>query len=683
MSYVYAGHDGRIIVATLAPLFFFFLHRLVRTGRTGSFVGAAATLTFSLLSFQIQSNYYLLLGGLAWGIFALVQHRLRGRALAGRLAMGLGAVALAFVLNAVNFLPFLDYVDASPRGGEEGRGYEYAVSWSMDPAELSALAVPEATGVTVQDPRTGEALFPPYEGSNPFKLHTEYVGAFVLLLIAVGAWYARRDRYWWFFVGLAAFMLTISFGGHTPLYRLYFEVLPGTKRFRAPSISFFMVAMSLVTMAGLALERLAAIRSNEGPGARDSAADSARHRARSRRSGSGSGPGSEDPLTPARWIALGAGGLALLLLVLGGSGGGASGGQGAGMGFARFALFLAAAATVLWLWVTRRLRTPVVAAALCLIVVADLWIIDRRFFHTVSPPSVWFQADDVVDALQSQPEPGRAWVLSVPGVPSYGGTGNYLMLHDVEQAGGEHPNPLQRWYDFVGPGQQSYVDWHNFLDGQAAFLDAANVRWIVSMARLEDVPQFPSLRLIHGGPGALIYENTAAVPRAYLVDDVLVAAAEDGALEALRAPGFDPHRQAVVQEAPPLELEPGTGSPGAATILENTGDEVRITVRADRPALLVLAENYYDGWEATIDGDAAPVLRTNHTFRGVAVPAGDHEVVFRFRPSAMYLGFWIYLAGMIAIAGFGVWTLVRRLRPADEPRSPGSAAPAPAPANGG
>ncbi|MBW3553804.1 MAG: YfhO family protein [Gemmatimonadetes bacterium] len=635
MSYVYAGHDGRIVVATLAPMFLFFLHRLVRTGGLGAFLGAAATLAFSLLSFQVQSNYYLLLAGLGWAVFALVSHRVRGAALWRRLGLGLGAVALAFVLNAVNFLPFMDYVDQSPRGGE-GRGYEYATSWAMSPGEISALAVPELIGASLQDPNTGEALFPPYRGHNFMKLHTEYAGAFALLFLLIGAWYARKDRRWWFFVGLVVFALTISFGAHTPIYRLYYELLPGTKRFRAPSISFFLVSMSLVVMAGLAMEHLAR--------ARD-LADSKRLL--------------YDPLAAARWIALGAAVLAMILIVVGGNAG--EDAPGVDVGFARFALFLAAAATVVWLWIIGRMGPRMAAIVLGLVVVSDLWVVGRRFFHTVPPPDAWFQTDDVVNALRSQPGIGRAWVLSLPGIPAYHGSGNALMLHDIEQAGGEHPNPLNRWYEYVGAGRSSYVDWHNLLDGEAAFLNAANVRWIVSMVRLEGAAEFPSVRLIHGGPSALIYENTAALPRAWLVGDVRVVAEADGALGVLRNPEFDPRLEAVVQEQPSLSLTAGPVA-GEARILESSPDEVRIASRSDRAAFLVLADNYYDGWEATIDGEGVPVLRTNHTFRGVAVPAGEHEVVFRFRPGRQILGFWISLLGFLGIGGYAVWALVRRRR---------------------
>ncbi len=638
-SYVYAGHDGRVMVASLAPMFFFFIHRLVRTGRLGPAVGATATLAFCFLSFQIQSSYYLLLGGLFWGIFALAMIRVGGRALAGRLVLGFGSVAVAFIVASVNFLPFMGYVDASPRGGEEARGFEYSVSWAMPPSELAALAVPEWEGASVIDPNTGEPLFPEYRGENPFKLHTEYVGAFALLLLILGVWYGRRDPYWWFFVALGVFTLSISFGGHTPIYRLYYDFLPGTRLFRAPSISFFLVSTALVAMAGLILERVATIR------------DVASTRRRDRRD--------DTSLAQASWITAGCFAIGLLLVLVGSAAGGDA---GRGMGFVRFGTFLLLTSGLLWVWLNDRLSTGAVIVGLALVTVADLWLVGRRFLHTVPPPQVWFQADDVVQALPATPGADRVWVLPVG--PQYRGTGNYLMAHRIEQAGGEHPNPLQRWYEYVGEGAGHYVDWSNFLGESPTYRHAANIRWIVSMVQLEGAPQFEGVRLIHGGPGALVYEDPNALPRAFLVGGVRVSEDPDGALAVLADPDFDPLAEAVVHEHPRVPLEAGHVV-GAADITTWSPDEVRISVQSDRPALLVLADNHYPGWQAEVGGQPAPILRTNHTFRGVEVPAGQHEVVFRFRPAQMLAGFWIYLVGMLLLAAYGVVAAVQywRARP--------------------
>ncbi len=638
MSWVYAGHDGRIIVATLAPLTFFLLHRGIRTGRAGSFILLALTLGFALLSFQIQNAYYLLIAAAAWAIFCLVHMGIlkRPAVLGKTVAYGLGAVAAAFLLAAMNFLPFLDYIPASPRGGEEGRGYEYSTSYSMPEAEILSLAVPEQAGISVGDPLTGEPLFPRYTGENGFKLHTEYVGVFALILLALGLYYSGRDRYWLFFAILAVVFMTIALGGNTPIYRIYYEILPGTKKFRAPSLSFFVVAMSLVTMAALTLERLAQMR--DGRRVRRSAKEA------------------DDRLGRLPWIA----GAVVAAGIIGGllAGSGAQEavqGPTAAGGWARFTFFAALISGALWLWARGRLNSAFAAVLIALITLTDLWVIDRRFFHTIPGPEATFAADDVASFLMDQPQPNRVWVLPFPAGAVYRNTGDYLMKFGIEQAGGEHPNPLQSWYEYVGAGEQSYVDWHNFLESPQ-FLNAANVRYIVSMMELNT----PVFREVHRG-SALIYENLNALPRAYLVEDVRVASEAGGAIELMTAADFNPRATAVVYE--PLE-HPLPESPlsGSAEVIQHRPDEVVVTTNANQAAFLVLADNYYEGWIAEIDGAEVPILRANHTFRGVRVPAGEHRVVFRFEPGDLYLGLKISGVVFLLLILAGGIILIRRRR---------------------
>lgn len=661
MSWVYAGHDGRIIVATLAPLCFFFLHAGIRTRGLAPFVGAAATIGFALLSFQIQTAYYLLLAAAIFSVFAIVAqevHRDRP-GLVKVVGMGLGAVAFAFVMAAVNFLPFLDYVPESPRGQGEGRGYEYSISYSMPEGEILSMAVPEAAGASVADPTTGEPLFPAYNGENGFKLHTEYVGVVAIMLVAIGAYFSRRQRYWWFFAGLAVLFLTIALGGNTPLYRLYYELLPGTKRFRAPSLSFFIVAMSLVAMAALTLERLATLRDR----------------------GRGAGEAGEARLDVAGWIAVAVVGLGFLGAIAASGEPGQAGGPSAAQGWQRFVLFAALSAGAIWFWVRRSFSAPAMVAILALIGMADLWSIGRRFFHTVPPPEEMFVADDVTSFLQSQPGKFRVWSFPVPGVGMWGGNGSYggdlPMYFGIEQVGGEHPNTLQRWNEYVGAGTQSYIDWHNLITGgrivgdstaQAieiqstpGFLDAANVKYIVSFAPLVH----PSLREVHRG-SAVVYENITVLPRAFLVPEV--RAVERGqTLSAMTTPGWDPRRTAVVASDAGITLPAGPLE-GSAEVVEYEPDRVVVRARASRPALLVLADNMYVGWEATVDGTPTPIHLANHTFRGLVVPAGDHVVELVFKPRGLYTGLYIHIASLLMLAGYGAFLLVarRRARPTRE-----------------
>jgi hypothetical protein len=654
-SWVYAGHDGRIIVVTLAPLFFYFLHLGVRTGRLPAFAGLAATTAFVLLSFQIQNAYYLLLAGAIWAVFCLFRlGAVRDVPRLGKVAgMGIGAVAFGFLTASVNFLPFQHYVAESPRGQTGGRGWDYSTSYSMPPRAIVGVAVPEQVGATVQNDR-GEYVFPIYRGENPFRLHTEYVGATVLVLVALGLYYARRNRYFWFFSGLGLWALTMALGGNTFLYRIYYELLPGLKRFRAPDLAYYVLAFSLVCMAALALERLA----------------QAREAARARR---GAEPQGDRPGLVG-WVVA----AVVAVAVVGAAAFGAPAaamaegttGLSPAAGWMRFAVFAGLAGAALWLWMEGRVATRAALVALSIVTVADLWVIGKKFFQTVPAPGETYAEDDVIGFLKSQALPGgptRVWAL--PGQGGWPPYINYPMRFGVEQAGGEHGNQLQRYNQFAGAGQQSYIDYHNF--GDPRFLAAANVRWITSPQPLG----VPWLREAYRSPatGVGVYENTLLLPRAYIVGQAMRVTNPDATLPFLQSQQWDPSRIAVVEAPRDLGL-PNTELDGSARITRYEPDRVDVAVEANRPALLVLSDNYYRDWRATVDGRATEIYRTNHTFRGVVVPAGRHRVRFVFEPADLYTGFYLYLACLAVLAAYGAYLLVQHRRR--------RAAPAAAPAAG-
>lgn len=656
MSGVYSGHDGRIIVATFSPVVFFCIHRGMRTGRLAPFVGLAATLGFSLLCFQIQSNYYLLLAAAAWTLFSAWEFREAGLPrIAGRIGMALGAVAFAFALAAVNFLPFLDYIGESPRGAAGGRGYEYSTSFSMPPAEISGLAIPEQQGTLAT-----------YHGKSFFKQHTEYVGALVIAMLLLGVYFARRNRYWPFFASTALLALSMSLGGYTPLYRLYFTFLPGVNKFRAPSISFFLVSLSLVTMAALTLEALARIR-DDAPEA-ERAAKKAAKGAKSVRTDA----------DLARYFSIGVIATGVLMLLVSQT---IPSPLGEATGWIRFGLFLMIVGWLLWRWLGDRLSSRTLALILSVLVLTDQWIVTRKFFQTVDPPDEVFAADDVVQFLRSQQDVGRVWVFPFGGQAVYHGVDqvgenriplrNYLMHFGFEQAGGEHGNQLERFNKFAGAGERVYVDWHNFT-GWPAFLSAANVRYIISGLEIQmfDSTQssFKPIEEVYRGSTAIVYRNNLALPRAYLVPQANVIANTDSALSFMKAPGWNPHNVAVVDRPLGVPL-PATPLQGVASIVEKTPDKVVIRTTANRPALLVLADVYAHGWKAWIDDKPTPIAIANIAFRGVAVAEGTHTVRFEFDPDALRTGRTISLVLFVLLLGYGVWWLVswRRNRPEGEP----------------
>jgi hypothetical protein len=641
ISNIYAGHDGRAIVATLAPLLLFSLHRGFRTGALRWFVAAGIVSGSVLLSFQIQTTYYLALAALAWSAFLLWHFRLFRPlpVLARRVGGGLVAIAIALALSSVNLLPFLGYIDASPRGGEGGRGYEYSVGWSMPLEETVGIAVPERIGV-----------LDAYWGDNAFKLHTEYVGGLVVALLILSLYLPGRRRYTWFYLGTALFFLTIAFGGHTPLYRVWYAILPGTSKFRAPSISFYLVVLSLTILAGLALDRLADLRAELSQRAK----------------------GARFADRPANEVLrgltyLGAAALAAIVfwaVIVSATPPPAPGAPGLtaeavrsvkaaqnhgayALGIWRFALFMGLSLVVLWGWLERRISSRVTLAFLGVLTLADLWLIDKKFFETIPGPSTYFAADEVASFLSGQPGPFRTFVLfDLP-------QDNYLTHFGIELVGGEHGNQLQTYNEFLGAGEQTYTDYHNM--GYPIFLALANVKYIVTGQEigapfLEPVFSGRTRR----GQSATVFENSAVLPRAFLAASGVRVSGPDGALERMRSANFDPTREVLLYEEPPLTLDAAEPLEGSARITRHESAQVDVEVSVNRPAYLVLTDNYYPDWRVEVDGEEARLLRANHTFRAVPVPAGDHAVVFRFEPASLRVGFIFYVITWVALASYGL-----------------------------
>ncbi|MGC8947560.1 MAG: YfhO family protein, partial [Anaerolineae bacterium] len=78
-------------------------------------------------------------------------------------------------------------------------------------------------------------------------------------------------------------------------------------------------------------------------------------------------------------------------------------------------------------------------------------------------------------------------------------------------------------------------------------------------------------------------------------------------------------------------------------------NDVVLFVETDAPALLVLSDTFYPGWQAEVDGERAPIYRTNAVFRGVLVPPGKHRVEMTFRPSSLRWSLMIWDMGLLIL----------------------------------
>ncbi len=137
-----------------------------------------------------------------------------------------------------------------------------------------------------------------------------------------------------------------------------------------------------------------------------------------------------------------------------------------------------------------------------------------------------------------------------------------------------------------------------------------------------------------------IFENPSALPRAFMVHAFDRAESFMEAQKIAFSPGYDLGNRAVVEgELPPQGVNGGRpAEPGWVTITRYSPRRVDLTVRTDQAGLVVLTDNFYPGWKATVDGLDAKILRVNGLTRGLWVKAGKHQIVTSYRPPGFALG---------------------------------------------
>ena len=161
----------------------------------------------------------------------------------------------------------------------------------------------------------------------------------------------------------------------------------------------------------------------------------------------------------------------------------------------------------------------------------------------------------------------------------------------------------------------------------------------LDLSELDFVMEQPGLR------GGVLYRNPNVLPRAFLVGNAETVADAAEAAMRLQDPQFDPAQQVVLEHttALPSFAMPQTSS---VDIVSYEPERVRIHVDTDGPAWLLLTDTYYPGWQATINGEEAPIYAADLLFRAVAIPPGSSTVEFTYQPASWRWGVRISLAAL-------------------------------------
>lgn len=170
-------------------------------------------------------------------------------------------------------------------------------------------------------------------------------------------------------------------------------------------------------------------------------------------------------------------------------------------------------------------------------------------------------------------------------------------------------------------------------------LDILNVRYIISPVPMKN-SGYPLVFSTSTNPQFFIYENQAAIPGVFLVSDWVLIPDQKEQYRMLIAGDLNLKKTAIVeQEIPKLNLKKGE-----ARVARSDNSNIEVEATLDGDGMLILAESYYPGWKARVDGKEVKILPVNINQRGVLLKTGRHIVKFSYQPESFKNGVIISLA---------------------------------------
>lgn len=147
-----------------------------------------------------------------------------------------------------------------------------------------------------------------------------------------------------------------------------------------------------------------------------------------------------------------------------------------------------------------------------------------------------------------------------------------------------------------------------------------------------------------------VFQNTAAMPRAFLVNQYVVQTNPQKILDTMFNVNFNLRQAVVLEQNPKVKLS----GQGAAKIINYSSEKITITTSSNGNNLLFLSDAYYPGWQAYVDGQKAPIYRADYAFRSIYVPAGKHQIEFIYSPLSFKLGVLLAVLGLLAIFVYSI-----------------------------
>jgi len=565
--------------------------------------------------------------------------------------IAIGAIGLGIGPSLPIILTTNEYSKETMRGGASelsghdvktngGLDKEYAFRWSNGIGETFCLMIPYLYGGSGNEsadkaPKTLEAIggnaeeLPLYWGPQPWVNGPVYFGAVICFLFILGMIVIRSPQKWWI---LAACLIGIvlSWGKNFEAVNFFlFDHVPMLNKFRTVSMALIIPELLFPVLGVWAIQE-----------AIDQKNDSAKIW-KDIKIAAG--------ITAGLCVLLGVGG-SMFFNFTGGSDAQmqpdmvkllkedrASLAMSSGL---KSAVYILLAAGLLWAFIKDKIKAGVLIAGIGVLVAIDLIPVSHDYlseknYLEASEYDAAFLPRDVDKQILRDPDPYYR-VLDI----------SKNTYNDASQAyfhkciGGYHPAKMEMYQDLIDRQMSKG------FNGQV--LNMLNTKYVIVGGQ-------------KSAPGVI--PNRTACGNAWFVDEVKWANTADEEMNGLNAPNigdtipvpnaFEPRKTAVIRATFKNDMGSYTfGKDSSAYVkLDKYGlDEISFKSNNNKPGLAVFSDIYYaKGWKAYVDNNETPIMKADYVLRAIKVPAGSHNIVFKFKPASFYNSQKIALASSLLL----------------------------------
>jgi len=308
--------------------------------------------------------------------------------------------------------------------------------------------------------------------------------------------------------------------------------------------------------------------------------------------------------------------------------------------------FIAAAAVLLFLLIRNTIKPLVAVIGLQVLLLIDLFPIDSKYlnadnYQEKDENEGNFTKTKLDDEILADKSFYRVFNLA----DSYQENYTSYYYHSI---GGYHPAKLRIYQDLI----------ERKLSNEQNDVIRALQSGVTNLATVKT----PALNMLNakyfiykeGAETKAKWNNDNALGNCWFVNEIRFVKNANEEMKALDS--LNPKQTAVVQEKfrSSIPFMPQPDSVAKIQLVKNDNDVVTYTSDAATNQFAVFSEVFYKaGWKALVDGKELPIIKTDYVLRGVALPAGKHNIEFRFEPQGYMKG-----KSMTTIFSILLWILV-------------------------